>query len=73
MLSDPICEQLMPTALKNDHTLRAECLSGAIPLQKYIELLTGIGFGTIEIRARRPYRVLSPNQYNTDQLTRLKI
>ncbi|MCH2023088.1 MAG: arsenosugar biosynthesis arsenite methyltransferase ArsM [Saprospiraceae bacterium] len=68
VLSDPICEQLMPTALKNDHTLRAECLSGAIPLQKYIELLTGIGFGTIEIRARRPYRVLSPNQYNTDEL-----
>ncbi len=22
------------------------------------------GFGTIEIRAKRPYRILSPNQYN---------
>jgi len=30
--------------------------------------MTDAGFGTIEIRARRPYRILSPAHYDTDQL-----
>lgn len=68
ILSDPICDTEMPASLKNDDVLRALCLSGAIPLKDYIHLLAICGFGTIEIRARRPYRVLSPEQYNTDQL-----
>jgi SAM-dependent methyltransferase len=68
VLSDPICETPMPQALKEDATLRALCLSGAISLSAYVDLLTSIGFGTIEIRARRPYRVLSPHQYATDHL-----
>ena len=65
VLSDPICEEQMPQNLKNDERLRALCLSGAIPLNDYIRLLTDSGFGTIEIRARRPYRILDPMHYNT--------
>lgn len=68
VLSDPICEQEMPEDLKNDDKLRALCLSGSIPLQEYIDLITSVGFGTIEIRARRPYRVLDPAHYNTNEL-----
>lgn len=68
VLSDPICEQEMPLALQEDATLRALCLSGAIPLDDYVELLTEVGFGTIEIRARRPYRMLSPKQYPIEEL-----
>lgn len=68
VLSDPICQQEMPESLKNDDRLRALCLSGAIPLQDYIDMLTSIGFGTVEIRAKRPYRILSPQQYDTDKL-----
>lgn len=30
--------------------------------------LTDVGFGTVEVRARRPYRVLSPRHYPTDRL-----
>ena len=30
--------------------------------------LTDIGFGTIEVRARRPYRVLAPGQYAISEL-----
>ena len=66
VLSDPICEDHMPENLKNDNRLRALCLSGALPLREYVKLLTDVGFGTIEIRAKRPYRILSPNHYNTD-------
>ena len=31
-------------------------------------MITEVGFGTVEVRARRPYRVLDPKNYNTDQL-----
>ena len=68
VLSDPVCETPIPENLKNDERLRALCLSGAIPLQEYVNRLTSIGFGTLEIRAKRPYRVLDPMHYDTDQL-----
>jgi len=68
VLSDPICEQKMPPVLKEDATLRALCLSGAIPLKEYVQMLTEVGFGTIEVRARRPYRILSPMQYPIEEL-----
>lgn len=63
ILSDPICETEMPESIQNDETLRALCLSGAIPLQKYLDMITSIGFGTVEVRAKRPYRILSPQNY----------
>ena len=68
ILSDPVCDVEMPDALKNDERLRALCLTGAIPLSAYIARLTSIGFGTIEVRAKRPYRLLSPRHYATDHL-----
>jgi len=66
VLSDPICETTMPENLHNDERLRALCLSGALPLQEYVDTITECGFGTIEIRAKRPYRILSPNRYEID-------
>jgi SAM-dependent methyltransferase len=67
ILSDPVCESHIPEELKNNERLRALCLTGAMPLNDYIDRLTGIGFGTVEVRAKRPYRVLSPRHYPTDQ------
>lgn len=66
VLSDPTCEQAMPESLQEDEQLRALCLSGALPLNDYVKLLTDAGFGTIEIRAKRPYRILDTNHYDTD-------
>ncbi len=68
VMSDPTCEQDMPQQLREDERLRALCLSGSIPLKKYVKMLTDIGFGTIEIRAKRPYRILDPGHYDTDGL-----
>jgi SAM-dependent methyltransferase len=68
ILSDPVCDAFMPEQLRNDERLRALCLTGAIPLADYIKRLTDTGFGTIEVRARRPYRVLSPRHFPTDRL-----
>ncbi|MEM7380206.1 MAG: arsenosugar biosynthesis arsenite methyltransferase ArsM [Bacteroidota bacterium] len=72
VMSDPVCEQPMNNTLRNDDRLRALCLSGSIPVKDYIKVLTDAGFGTIEIRARRSYRVLSPNHYPTDELVHIE-
>jgi ubiquinone/menaquinone biosynthesis C-methylase UbiE len=68
VMSDPICDQSMPENLRADERLRALCLSGSIPMKEYIKMLTDTGFGTIEIRAKRPYRILAPGQYDTNEL-----
>ncbi len=68
VLSDPTCETKMPENLLNDERLRALCLSGALPLKEYIKMITDIGFGTVEIRAKRPYRILDSKHYKTDKL-----
>ncbi len=68
VLSDPVCEQSMPDKLKADERLRALCLSGAIPLKEYLDLIASVGFGTLEVRAKRPYRILDPKHYDTEEL-----
>ncbi|MBZ9627179.1 arsenosugar biosynthesis arsenite methyltransferase ArsM [Psychroflexus sp. CAK1W] len=68
VMSDPTCEQDMNDTLRNDDRLRALCLSGSLPLADYVKALTDVGFGTIEIRARKPYRILDPKHYPTNDL-----
>ena len=72
VMSDPVCDTPMNDVLRNDERLRALCLSGSIPVKEYIKMLTDAGFGTIEIRARRSYRVLSPNHYPTEELIHIE-
>ena len=66
-LSDPICDAPIPEALRDDERLRAQCISGAIPLQDYLDLLVNTGFGTIEVRGRRPYRRLDKRRYEVPE------
>ncbi|PQB03524.1 arsenosugar biosynthesis arsenite methyltransferase ArsM [Aureitalea marina] len=68
VMSDPVCEQPMNEALRNDDRLRALCLSGSLPIDEYVKALTDAGFGTIEIRARKPYRILDPKHYPTEEM-----
>jgi SAM-dependent methyltransferase len=68
VMSDPTCETEMSETLREDERLRALCLTGSLPLNDYIKMITDIGFGTIEIRAKRAYRILAPGQYATDKL-----
>ncbi len=67
VLSDPICQQGIPEHLQADDRLRALCLSGSLPLQQYIDMITEVGFGTVEIRAKRPYRILASPEYDTQE------
>lgn len=68
VMSDPTCEQEMNDELRNDERLRALCLSGSLTIKDYVKALTDAGFGTIEIRARKPYRILDPKNYPTEEL-----
>ncbi len=66
IMSDPIATRPMPLHLQKDERLRALCLSGALSYEDYIQHLIAIGFGQIEIRARRPYRLLDVHDYSLD-------
>lgn len=66
ILSDPVSTRPIPERLALDPRLRAECLGGAIPLESYLDAIVAAGFGTIEIRAKRPYRVLDKTRYSLD-------
>ena len=68
VLSDPTCEQEIPENLRENEHLRALCLSGSLPLKDYIKMITDVGFGTVEIRAKRPYRILDTVKYDTAEL-----
>jgi len=63
-MSDPIATRPVPLHLQQDERLRAMCLSGALTYEEYTQLMINAGFGQIEIRARRPYRLLDTQTYN---------
>lgn len=63
MMSDPIATRPIPPHLQQDERLRAMCLSGALTYEEYTQHLINVGFGQIEIRARRPYRLLDAHTY----------
>ena len=66
-LSDPISPRPIPAHLSDDERLRAECLSGALTYDEYIEAIVRAGFGTVEVRSRVPYRVLDRKRYGIDE------
>jgi ubiquinone/menaquinone biosynthesis C-methylase UbiE len=63
LMSDPIATRPIPQHLRQDGRLRAMCLSGALTYNEYVQHLVKVGFGQIEIRARRPYRLLDSQTY----------
>lgn len=66
MMSDPIASRPIPQRLQADERLRAMCLSGALTYDEYIAHLVSVGFGQVEIRSRRPYRLLDRLTYELE-------
>jgi SAM-dependent methyltransferase len=62
-MSDPVASRPIPRHLRDDETLRAQCISGCLPYQRYIDKIVEAGFGTVEVRSRRPYRLLDGGRY----------
>ncbi|MEE3719898.1 arsenosugar biosynthesis arsenite methyltransferase ArsM [Tumidithrix elongata RA019] len=67
IMSDPIATRPIPLHLQADERLRAMCLSGAMTYDEYIQQSIDAGFGQVEIRARRPYRLLDIHNYDLEQ------
>ena len=67
VMSDPIATRPIPAHLQADQRLRAMCLSGALTYEAYVQRIIDTGFGQVEIRARRPYRLLDCQNYNLDR------
>jgi ubiquinone/menaquinone biosynthesis C-methylase UbiE len=66
-MSDPIATRPIPAHLQKDERLRAMCLSGALTYEQYIQQIVDAGFGQVEIRARRPYRLLDCQSYSLEE------
>ncbi|MEC4813699.1 MAG: arsenosugar biosynthesis arsenite methyltransferase ArsM [Scytonema sp. PMC 1069.18] len=66
-MSDPIATRPIPEHLQKDERLRAMCLSGALTYDEYVKYIIKAGFGQVEIRARRPYRLLDTKTYNLEE------
>jgi len=67
IMSDPIATREIPTHLQADPRLRAMCLSGAMTYEAYTSQLIEAGFGQIEIRDRRPYRLLDTFSFDLEK------
>ncbi len=66
-MSDPIATRPIPAHLQQDDQLRAMCLSGALTYEEYTARIIDAGFGQVEVRSRRPYRLLDKHTYNLDE------
>lgn len=67
VMSDPVGSREMPEHLQDDEVLRARCLSGCQTYARYIQTIVDAGFGSIEVRSRRPYRMLDRARYGLDE------
>ena len=66
-MSDPIATRPIPAHLQADERLRAMCLSGALTYEQYTQRIIKAGFGQVEVRTRRPYRLLDQQTYKLDE------
>src|SRR5207249_4937654 len=61
--SDPITPTPLPDAFRADAEARARCLSGCQTFDDYLAVLVRAGFGRVEVRARFPYRCVTPHEH----------
>lgn len=66
-MSDPVTPRPMPAHLTDDEVLRAQCISGCLTYDAYVDQVTSAGFGSAEIRSRKPYRMLDKERYDLDE------
>ena len=66
VMSDPITPRPIPRHLADDSRLRAQCLSGCQSMEDYLSAIIEAGFGAVEVRSRRPYRMLSTTEFEIE-------
>jgi len=58
VISDVVCEEEPSGAIRNDETLRGECIAGAMTQRDLAGLLEEAGFSSFLVHRRFPYRVV---------------
>jgi SAM-dependent methyltransferase len=66
-MSDPVAPRPIPEHLAEDELLRAQCISGCLTYERYLAKIVEAGFGSVEVRSRRPYRLLDRKRYGLDE------
>lgn len=56
-ISDIVTSTALPERLREVASLYAGCVSGAVPVNDYLSLVSGAGFTEIEVRNRRPIAI----------------
>jgi len=63
VMSDVICDAEPPAAIKNDETLRGECIGGALTQKDLVGILDETGFVAIRLLKRFPYRTVRDHPF----------
>lgn len=63
VISDVVCEREPDPAIRNNETLRGECIAGAMTQIHLTGLLEAIGFSGIQIIKRFPYRIVAGHPF----------
>jgi MoaA/NifB/PqqE/SkfB family radical SAM enzyme/SAM-dependent methyltransferase len=63
VISDVVCETEPAAAIRNDETLRGECIAGALTQKDLFGILREAGFIAPRVLKRFPYRVVGGQQF----------
>jgi len=63
VISDVVCEAEPPLAIRADHQLTGECISGALTQDYLFALLHAMGFVSTRMISRFPYRIVQGHPY----------
>lgn len=65
-MSDPVSPVLLPDSVTGNEQLRAACIAGGMTLELYLKKIVEAGFGAVEVRSRKPYRLLDTRTSGLD-------
>jgi MoaA/NifB/PqqE/SkfB family radical SAM enzyme/SAM-dependent methyltransferase len=63
VVSDVVCETEPSSAIRNDESLRGECIAGALTQRDLVGLLEECGFASFRVLKRFPYRVVAEHPF----------
>lgn len=63
VVSDVVCEAEPSAAIRNDETLRGECIAGALAQKDLMGLLAETGFQAVRVLKRFPYRMVAGHPF----------
>lgn len=63
VVSDIVTDEAVPVHIKNDETLRGECLGGAMQQEELIAMLRAVGFSGMKLVKRFPYRQIGETSF----------